>query len=159
MPPTAYFAAKTVTALLFSTVLVLGLFALGGFVGGVALPTATWAALFAVLVTGALPFCALGLALGYLCGPNSAPAVVNLLYLPASFASGLWVPVQALPGWLQALAPWLPPYHFGQLALGTLGVEPATPAAVSVAALALATVAGLAVARWAYRRDSGQTYG
>jgi len=159
MPPAAYFAAKTVTALLFSAVLVASLFALGGFVGGVALPTATWAALFAVLVAGALPFCALGLALGYLCGPNSAPAIVNLLYLPASFASGLWIPVQALPGWLQGLAPWLPPYHFGQLALGALGVEPATPPAVSVAALALATVIGLAVARWAYRRDSGQTYG
>lgn len=159
MPPLAYFAAKTGTALAFSAVLVLALFALGGAFGGVALPTATWLALFATLVAGALPFCALGLALGYVCGPNSAPAIVNLFYLPASFASGLWIPVPALPGWLQEAAPWLPPYHLGQLALAVIGVEPRTPVATSVSALAGWTVAGVAVALWAYRRDTGKTYG
>ena len=40
-----------------------------------------------VLVIGALPFCAIGLAFGYLVGPNSAPAVLNLVYLPMAFAS------------------------------------------------------------------------
>jgi len=159
MPPGAYFAAKTVMALAFSTVIVLGLFALGGAFGGVALPTGRWLLLAVTLVAGAVPFCALGLALGYLCGPNSAPAVVNLLYLPAAFASGLWFPVQVLPGFVQAIAPWLPPYYLGQLALAAIGVEPRSPLWACVGALALTTVLALAVARLAYVRDRGQTYG
>lgn len=159
MPPSAYFVAKMAMCMGFATVIVLGLFALGAGFGGVVLPTATWVGLFAVLVTGTLPFCALGLALGYLCGPNSAPGVINLLYLPISFASGLWFPVTMLPGWIQAMAPFLPPYHLGQIALATLGVEPRTPLWICVAALVLTTAAGLALARFAYRRDSGRTYG
>lgn len=159
MPPGAYLAAKTALALLFSTLVIVGLFALGGFLGGVALPTARWVLLALTLVAGAVPFCALGLALGSLTGPNSAPAVANLLYLPSAFASGLWFPIQALPGWVQGIAPWLPPYHFGQLALAALGVEPRTPTWISVAALAAFTAVGLALATVAYRRDDGTTYG
>lgn len=159
MPPGAYFAGKTMLALVFSALVILGLFALGAFLGGVALPTASWALLAVTLLSGAVPFCALGLALGYLTGPNSAPAVANLLYLPSAFASGLWFPVQALPDWVQAIAPWLPPYHFGQLALAAIGVETRTPAWICLAALAGFTVAGLALATLAYRRDEGKTYG
>ena len=159
MPAGAWLLAKVCTAAAFSAVILLGLFALGGAFGGVALTTGRWVGLAATLVAGALPFCALGLALGYLCGPNSSPAVVNLVYLPMAFASGLWIPIHMLPGWLQAVAPWLPPYHLAQLALGVVGVAPRTPHWVSVAALAAATAIGLAVARIAYRRDEGRTYG
>ncbi len=90
-----------------------------------------WVPLVGVLVAGAVPFSAFGLALGYLCGPNSAPAVVNLIYLPMAFLSGLWVPIEMLPGFMKNLATWLPAYHFAQLALqavgaghGRTGVEP-----------------------------------
>jgi ABC-2 type transport system permease protein len=63
-----------------------------------------------------MPFCALGMALGYAAGPTSSPPLVNLLYLPSSFASGLWLPVEVLPRAVQTISPWLPPYHLGQLA-------------------------------------------
>ena len=159
MPPGAYFFAKTALAVAFSTVIVCGLFALGGFAGGVAMPTAQWVGLAATLLAGAVPFCALGLALGYVSGPNSAPAIVNLLYLPASFASGLWIPIQALPGWVQAVAPWLPPYHLGQLALAVLGVEPQMALWRHAGALVATTALGIALARFAYVRDRGKTYG
>ena len=59
--------------------------------------TATWIRLASTLVLGAIPFCALGLGLGYIVGPNSAPPIVNLIYLPMSFLSGLWIPFEILP--------------------------------------------------------------
>jgi len=83
--------------------------------------------LFFTLVIGALPFCALGLAIGYVAGPNSAPAIVNVIYLPMSFASGLWIPIEYLPKFLQKIAPMLPPYHFAQLALAMIGVGKGSP--------------------------------
>lgn len=123
------------------------------------LPAGTWLGLGAILVSGALPFCALGLAFGTWCGPNSAPAVVNLVYLPMAFGSGLWMPIQILPGFLQELAPWLPPYHLAQLALKTIGSDLGRPAVGHVAALLGVTVLSLGVAWLGYRRDEGKTYG
>lgn len=159
MPPAAYFTAKIVMALVFSLLVVLGLFLLGFFLFDVRLPLATWGALLLTLLLGALPFCAFGMMLGYLAGPNSAAAVVNLVYLPMAFASGLWVPLEQLPDFIQRLAHYLPAYHYAQLALGTLGAGTGQPAWVHIAALLGFTVFFLLVALLAYRRDEGRTYG
>lgn len=159
MPPAAYFGAKIAMALLFGLLVVLGLFALGFFLFGVRLPIPTWAALLGTLLLGALPFCALGVALGYASGPNSAAAVVNLVYLPMVFASGLWIPIEQLPGFMQRLAPFLPPYHYAQLALGTMGADRGGAAWLHLLALLAFTALFLGVALWAYRRDEGKTYG
>src|SRR6201987_5435495 len=128
MPPSAYFAAKTVVCMAFSLIIVLTLLTLGFVFGGVHLGLAQTVKLVGTLVLGAGTFCAMGMAIGYFAGPTSAPAIVNLLYLPLSFASGLWIPIDMLPRLLQRLAPALPPYHLGQLALGVVGVPTTGPA-------------------------------
>jgi ABC-2 type transport system permease protein len=38
-----------------------------------------------------------------------------------SFASGLWMPIEMLPHWIQKIAPALPTYHYAQLALNIFG--------------------------------------
>ncbi len=159
MPPAAYFLAKTVMALLFSVAIVASLSLLGYTLGGVRIAPLTWLALGATLVAGAVPFCALGLWLGYLSGPSSAPAIVNLIYLPMSFCSGLWIPVQVLPPFLKHVAIWLPPYHYAQLALRWLGADQGGRPLGHVLFLVAFTVLCLAGARWAYLRDEGKTYG
>lgn len=121
MPPLAYFAAKVFTSMTFSTIIVLLLMTLGVAFGGVRLTSEETIQLLATLVVGGICFCAMGLAIGSFTGPNAAPAVVNLLYLPISFASGLWIPINMLPKVLQKVAPALPPYHLGQLALSIVG--------------------------------------
>src|SRR6201993_1860646 len=121
MPPFAYFAAKVVTSMIFSAIIVLALFVLGLTLGGVRMPLANFVRLLGTLVAGSLPFSAMGLALGYFSGPNSAPATINLIYLPMSFCSGLWVPFMFLPKVVRQVALALPPYHLSQLALGIVG--------------------------------------
>jgi len=64
MPPFAYFAAKVVTSMIFSTIIVLALFALGLSVGGVRMPFADFARLLGTLAAGSLPLFAMGLAVG-----------------------------------------------------------------------------------------------
>jgi ABC-2 type transport system permease protein len=163
MPILAYFTAKTVMSLLFALLVVLALFTLGATAGGVRLPLAGWLALGSTLVAGALPFCALGLAIGYFAGPSSAPAVINAVYLPAAFCSGLWIPIRYLPGWVQGIARFLPSYHFGQLALRTVGAGFGGPAGEpvgrSLLILSVFTALCLAAARIGFRRDEGKTYG
>lgn len=159
MPPVAYFAAKTVTAMLFSAIVILGLFALGIFIGDVRMSFVTWLALFGTLLVGALPFAAMGLMFGYLVGPNSAPAILNIVYLPMAFFSGLWIPVFQLPKLVQTVAPYLPPYHYAQLALKTIGASEGTNTWFHIAVLLGFAVVFLVLAVVLYRRDEGQTYG
>src|SRR5688572_10008822 len=87
----AYIFAKVVASMVFGGVIVALLGLCAAFLGGVTLSAAQWTLLFGTLVLGTAPFCAIGLALGYASGPNSAPAIVNLVHLPAALTSGLWM--------------------------------------------------------------------
>jgi ABC-2 type transport system permease protein len=160
MPIAAYFFAKLFAAVVFSTIIMTLLLMVGISFGGVRLPVATAAKLVGILVAGSIPFGAMGLAIGYFAKPNSAPAVVNLIYLPMAFCSGLWIPLFMLPHGLQTFAKFLPAYHMSQMALGTVGMttEPAT-AWGHVEALIAFTLICLGLAAWGYRKDEGETYG
>ena len=159
MPPMAFFAAKLFMCAMFALVIFAVLAAIGISFGGVRLPLLTWLRLGATLVLGAVPFCAIGLGLGYLLGPNSAVPVVNLLYLPMSFLSGLWIPYEALPPTVKTIAPFLPAYHLAQLALGAIGLGAGHAASGHVVALAGFACLGLAFALFGYRRDEDRTWG
>src|SRR5277367_1218009 len=159
MPPFAYFAAKVVTSMIFSTIIVLALFGLGIAFGGVRMPLTQFAALLGTLVAGSLPFSAMGLALGYFTGPNSAPATINLIYLPMSFCSGLWVPFQFLPSVVRHIALAMPPYHLSQLALGIVGAGKHESNATHWEVLAAFTMICLGIARIGFQRDQEKMYG
>jgi ABC-2 type transport system permease protein len=160
MPPFAHFFGKLAMAVLFALIMVGALFILGATAGGVRLPAATWLSLAGVLVAGTLPFAAFGLAVGYWVGPNSAVAVLNLLALPSAFGSGMWIPIQMLPRVVKQIAFFLPPYHYAQLALHTLGFDRGEqPPESHVVFLAGFTVISVLLAWGGYRRDEGKTFG
>jgi ABC-2 type transport system permease protein len=158
MPMAAYFGAKIGMAFIFGAIIVALLFGFAYLFANVRLAPLAWLHLAAVLIFGAAPFCALGLAVGYLAGPNSAQPIVNMIYLPMSFASGLWMPLDMLPQIIKDLAPWLPPFHLARLALTTVGLDPSS-ASSHVIPLLVFTVAFLALAAVGYWRDEGKTYG
>jgi ABC-2 type transport system permease protein len=138
MPPFAYFTAKVVTSMIFST---------------------QFAMLLGTLVAGSLPFSAMGLALGYFTGPNSAPATINLIYLPMSACSGLWMPIMFLPKIMQHIALFMPPYHLAQLALSMVGAGSPQSTAAHWEVLAAFTLICLGGARIGFQRDKGKLYG
>jgi ABC-2 type transport system permease protein len=159
MPPLAYFLAKVAMAVLFGAIIIVLLAAVGVALGGVRLPAGQWLGLGATLIAGAVPFCAMGLALGYFAGPNSSVAIVNLIFMPTAFASGLWIPFEVLPPVVQSIGQVLPPYHLAQLALGVMGSGVGAPAWTHVLTLAGFTALGLGLAWIGYRRDEDQTWG
>jgi len=159
MPPFAYFVAKVVTSMVFSTIIVLALFALGITLGGVRMPIGMLVKLLGTLVVGSLPFSAMGLAVGYFAGPNSAPPVINLIYLPMSFCSGLWVPFMFLPKVVRQIALVLPPYHLSQLALGVVGAGTHESVTGHWEVLAAFTMICLGIARIGFQRDQEKMYG
>jgi ABC-2 type transport system permease protein len=158
LPPLVFMLAKVLTALVFALLALLLLIGFGVVVGGIHQPPAVWATVIVRLLAGSLPFIALGFSIGYVSGPNGAPAVANLIYLPLSFASGLFVPLGQLPGFVQALAPYLPSYHYAQLAWSALGAGSET-LGTSLLWLAGYTALFLTIAVRAYRREERAKFG
>jgi len=119
----AYFVAKMLMAMAFAVFIFVQLALLGSTLGGVQLQALQWLQLLGISLLAALPFCALGLVIGTLVSAAAAPAVVNFIYLPMAFLSGLWIPITMLPDFIKQLAPLWPSYHAAQLALRVIGQD------------------------------------
>ena len=130
VPPLAQIGGMLATSLVFSSLVIAELFVLAAAAGDVRLERGEWIGLAAVLLAGSVPFAAAGLVIGAHTSGKAAPALINLLYLPMAFLSGLWIPIEVLPGAIQTLAVFLPPYHLAELALGVLGRGAGQPAAL-----------------------------
>lgn len=121
--PAVVLAAKAVAAAVFAVGSLVVLFLVAGLLLGVRLQAAEYLQLTWRLLLGMLPFLALGFAVGYLVNPGAAVALVNLIFLPMSFASGIFIPLQFLPSYIRDVAPYLPMYHYGRVAWSAVGVR------------------------------------
>lgn len=147
MPPGALLAAKTAMAMLFAAIISIVLAVIAMTLAKVSLAPSQWLLLFVVNVLGVLPFCALGLWIGSLVGGQAAPAVINLIYLPMAFLSGLWLPLSILPSYIGVLAPVWPSYHLAQIALKVVDRDAGSPLALHLLVLAVITIACFMLAR------------
>ncbi len=147
MPPGAYLLAKMAMAMLFSAIVSLLLMLLALMLTNVAMSPWQWWLLALVEVLGALPFCALGLYLGTLVSGSAAPAVVNLIYLPMAFLSGLWIPLSMLPDVFATIALVWPAYHLAQVALKVVGMDGGGSLALHLGVLAAVAAVFFVLAR------------
>ncbi len=147
VPAGVYLAAKLVMASLFAAIVSVLLMGLAATAGQVVLDALQWCRLFVLAVLGVLPFCSLGLLIGTLAPGQSAAAVVNMIYLPMSFMSGLLIPLSMLPHTLVRIAPLWPSYHLAQLAEGVMGGTTQSGFAVHAAALCATGIVFFALAR------------
>jgi ABC-2 type transport system permease protein len=115
MPPLAYLLGKMVMAMLMAAIVMALLLSLGLFAAHVSLGPMQVVAMLVTGTFGVLPFCALGLLVGTLVKGQAAPGMVNLVYLPMAFLSGLWLPLAMLPKVLGGIAPIWPSYHLNTL--------------------------------------------
>ncbi len=121
LPPLVAAAAQLMAAVAFALIGLLLLFAYAFVVGGVHLGAMTWLDLIWRLLVGAIPMIGLGMAIGYGTAATTAPAVVNVVYLPMAFLSGIFVPFSILPSFIKSVGQVLPSYHAAQLSWNVLG--------------------------------------
>jgi ABC-2 type transport system permease protein len=148
MPPMAYMFGKMVMAALFSVAVTLTM-TFAAMVKGLNLSAAQFLSVAAIGVVGTLPFAAIGLFIGAKVSGRSAPAWVNLAYIPMTYLSGLFFPV---PEAIRMLALASPAFHLNQLALQAAGVAAIMPATMHVAALLGVTVLFSGLAAWRVAR-------
>ena len=122
MPPGAYLLGKLLMAVLVAAAVGVWLVAMALLLAKVPLTAAQVGVLLLTDALGVIPFCALGLLVGTLIKGQGAPGLLNLVYLPMAFLSGLWFPLQNMPAILRELAPLWPSYHLNQLTLAAVGI-------------------------------------
>lgn len=152
MPFSAYLLAKLSTSLVFSVCILILLFSAATMFGDVRLHSTQWLLLAAVMLAGSVPFALLGLLLGLSLSDKAAPGVVNLIYLPMAFLSGLWLPLFLFPGWLQQLA-WLwPSFHLSQLGLKVIAQDQGNSVLAHLGVLTLLTAVLATICARLFRR-------
>jgi ABC-2 type transport system permease protein len=117
MPVAAYLFAKCASAVAFGLIIVSILTIIGTSFGDVHLTPTELFKMLGITIVGSISFASMGLLIALLVPASAAPGIINLIYLPMSFLSGLWIPLNHMPHWLQRVAPMLPTYHLSQLML------------------------------------------
>jgi ABC-2 type transport system permease protein len=165
MPMWVYFAGKLAMNLVFTVTITTAMALLAQLGGEADFDLARLLRAGAVLLLGTVVFSPMGAAIAYLARPKAVGTIVNLVFLPLSFASGFFFPLRQLPQVLQDAAPWLPTYHFGQLARDAMApladVEAYGGASTGGTAVHLAVLAGwcavcVAATVWGYRRETAR---
>lgn len=108
------------------------------------------------LIVAAVPFTMLGLAIGYALPMKGALALAQLLFFPLAFGGGLLGPPGEGPGFVEAVAPFLPTRGAAELMWAAVGDYEINPLAVAMLGVWIVVTGLLAV--WAYRRDEGRRF-
>ena len=115
LPAPAYIAALLSAFLAAFAVEVVGLVLLGRVLFGIGVPDRIGSLVLALLL-GAVSFCGLGIGVTALIrSAEGASAVVNAIYLPASFIAGAFFSPRHFPEFLRAIADVLPLTYFLRL--------------------------------------------
>lgn len=104
----------------------------------------------------AVPFTLMGLTIGYSLPSKAAIAVAQVLFFPLAFAGGLLSSPGQAPGWVEAIAPYVPTRGAVELMWATVGEFTPDPTALVMLGVWTVVFGGLAV--WAYRRDEGRRF-
>ncbi|WP_434742505.1 ABC transporter permease [Micromonospora sp. SH-82] len=110
----------------------------------------------AVVGLVSVPFTLMGLAIGYSLPAKAAIVVAQVVFFPLAFGGGLLSGPGQAPGFIEAIAPYLPTRGAVELmwaAVGDFRPEPLSLVMLGVWIVALGSLAG-----WAYRRDEGRRF-
>ncbi|MEV4663581.1 ABC transporter permease [Micromonospora echinofusca] len=103
-----------------------------------------------------VPFTLLGLAIGYSMPSKAAIVVAQVVFFPLAFGGGLLSAPDQAPGFVEAVAPFLPTRGAVELMWAATGDYPVNP--LSMVMLGVWVVLLAVLAGWAYRRDEGRRF-
>jgi ABC-2 type transport system permease protein len=111
IPLAEFFAARVTASLTLALMQVVVLVVFGRLVFDVSLDSTAWAAI-PVALAGCLCFLAMGFAIGsFVSTPETGDAVSQVFTLPMMFLAGTFLPVAAMPAFVQVVARVLPLYY------------------------------------------------
>jgi ABC-2 type transport system permease protein len=153
VPAWTFVVATVLRVVVMAGVMSAVLLAVGRFAYDVPISAEALGEIVVYVALGTATLCSVGIAATTLVTDvESASAALPFAAVMLAFVSGIFVPVDQLPGWLEDIGKFFPVYHLAaglQTALGTSGAT--TLDAGNVLALAAWAVAGIAVAARRFR--------
>jgi ABC-2 type transport system permease protein len=146
-----YFRAKVATAYAAALVTIVLLY-IAGTTLGVRLSASDWLKMTALMLVGLIPFAALGILIGHLLPPDAVPSAVGGLTALFAFLGGVWFSISG--GFMGDLAESLPSYWLVQASRVSLSGHGWR--ALGWLVVGAWTVALVALAVWAYKRDKNR---
>jgi ABC-2 type transport system permease protein len=120
MPTSSYVLAKMAMTMMFAFIIMITLIVAAVFVGHAHLTVGQYALITLIDLLGSLLFCSIGLFIGTWASAKSAPAFVNLAYLPMMHLGGLFYP---LPKSIQPVEFFSPAFYLNKLNLYVAGAQ------------------------------------
>ncbi|WP_219469319.1 ABC transporter permease [Nonomuraea rhizosphaerae] len=108
------------------------------------------------LLGASVPFMLIGLFIGFVLPSKAAIGVSQVVFFPVAILGGLFMPPQIMPGFVQAVSPYVPARGAGELLWAVTAGS--TPNTVALIMLGVWTVAAALAAGWAYKRDEGRRF-
>lgn len=154
MPPWTFVAGQVMRSAVLALIVVLALLATGVIFFGVDLATERMVGFVVYLALGMIAFSALGIAItAFMPTVDSASAVGPFVVVMLAFVSGVFISVDQLPNWLEAVGKVFPLYHLAE-GLQTSLVSGAGSTALNggnVTSLVLWGLAGMVIATRRFR--------
>ncbi|MCD0447261.1 ABC transporter permease [Glycomyces sp. A-F 0318] len=151
-----YMLGKSLTGLLLGVPVLVAVPVIAALANGVSLDAAQWARILLGTWLGAIPFVLLGLLVGQLARPDTLQPLNMGITLVMGFLGGMWIPVDAMPSWMQQLAPVLPSYWLTQLGRGAVTGDLSRSLGLTALVLAAWTIVLGTLVVWRYRKDSAR---
>jgi ABC-2 type transport system permease protein len=149
VPSWTFITAMVLRSVLLALVVGAVMLTMGVVFWGVDLTARTVPGILIMLFLGTTSLCALGVAMtAFTTTEDTASSIGPFTMVMLSFISGIFIPIDQLPGWLQEIGRIFPLYHLAQgLQLSVAGAKGGIGLnANDVASLALWGIAGIAVA-------------
>ncbi|MEI8332760.1 MAG: ABC transporter permease [Chloroflexota bacterium] len=136
-----FVGANLSTRVIVAVVQAVVLIAVAGILFGITV-LGSWLVLAGLVLLGAMTFISLGYVVAsFAPTEDAASQLVSVVQFPLMFLSGIFFSIDAMPGWLQAIARFMPLTYLGDaLRQVMVGAVPFAPLAVDVAVLAGLTV-------------------
>jgi ABC-2 type transport system permease protein len=145
----AYFRAKVITGYAMAAMTLAVLYIAGASLG-VSMSGNQWVRMTAYILVGLIPFAALGIVIGHFATPDSVGPVMGGATALFALLGGTWFPITN--GAMKKIGEALPSYWLVQAGHVGLGGKPWST--VGWIVVAVWAAGGIAVARWAYARDT-----
>jgi ABC-2 type transport system permease protein len=124
VPAKTFFMARVFCSLVLATLTVVGVMVLAVFFTDLEMSHFELLRFLAIVLLAGVPFAALGIFLGQVVSARAATPVANLVYLPLSFAGGLWMPPGTLSDSVQKISEILPSRAFGEIVWAVANSNP-----------------------------------
>ena len=113
--PIELLSAKIIASMLIAHLAIAAVFLTASVTTSIDFSSFHFGRLLVTFILGSIPFGLIGITIGYLVKGNAAVPIANMIYLPLSFAGGLWLPPQSLPKIIQDFSVYLPTRLYAEL--------------------------------------------